>query len=118
VGEEGVVLEDQIHRPPVGWGLGEVVALHQDAAALGPFEAGDQAQGGGFAAAGGAQQGEELAGADREAEVVHGGPFAVAGRHTFRRLIAAAAAVEGAAAPRPWFVAGFFSKGGAPLRHF
>ncbi len=72
VGEEGIALEHRINGPAVRWCLGEIPALQPDPARIGLLEAGNQPQGGGLAAAGGAQQGKELARGNREAEVSHG----------------------------------------------
>ena len=60
MGEEGVVLEDGVDIPLVGGEGGDVPALQDDAAGIGGFQAGDDAEGGGFAAAAGAQEGDKL----------------------------------------------------------
>ena len=80
MGKESVVLEHQIHRAPVRRRIGEVQTLQQDAPLIRPLEAGDQPQSGAFAAAGGAEQGEEFAGAHPQIEAFHGriGPIAAA----------------------------------------
>jgi hypothetical protein len=73
VGEEGVVLKDGADAAFEGPESGEGAAVEEDVAARGDFEAGDEAEGGGLAATGGAEEGEELAFADGEREVVDGG---------------------------------------------
>ena len=60
VGEQGVVLKHRVHVPLVGLGVGHVLALQQHPALVGVLQPGDDAQGGGFAAARGAQQRDEL----------------------------------------------------------
>ena len=72
VGEEGVALEDGGDVALVGGEAVEAGAVEEDVAGGGVFEAGDQAEGGGFAAAGGAEQGEELARRYGEGERVEG----------------------------------------------
>ena len=76
VREQGVGLEDGVDRAPVGRGGGQVLAVEQDLAAGGGLEAGDEAQGGGLAAAGRAEDREELAGADLEVDAVDRGEVA------------------------------------------
>lgn len=72
VREQGVVLEDEAHAAPFGGAKGwSRCAPDEDVAAVGLFEARDEAQGGGLAAAGGAEQGQEFPGADAEVQVVH-----------------------------------------------
>ena len=70
MGEEGVALEHRVDRPLVGRQVGQVLAVQPDLALVGVLEAGDQAQQGGLAAAGGAQQGEELVLADVDRNIV------------------------------------------------
>jgi hypothetical protein len=75
VTEEGVVLEDEADAALAGRGVGDVLAVEVDAAAavgIGVFEAGHDAQEGGFAATGGAEEGDEGAGGDLEFEVFEG----------------------------------------------
>ena len=72
VTEEGVVLEDEADFSLAHVLAGYVLAVEQDLAAVGVFQPGDDAQQGGFAAAGGAQQGDELAGGHFEADVLQG----------------------------------------------
>ena len=70
--EQGVLLEDHVHRPPVGGHGGDVGAGDADSTRVRLFEAGDHPQQGRFAAAAGAEQGEELAAADRQGHAVDG----------------------------------------------
>ena len=60
VGEQGVVLEHGVHVPLVGLLALHPLPLHLDDAGGGILKPGDHPQGGGLAAAGGPQQGEEL----------------------------------------------------------
>jgi hypothetical protein len=50
MGEEGVVLEDGVHRAVERRNLIHTLAADQDLAGIRPLEAGDHAQGGGFPA--------------------------------------------------------------------
>ena len=59
-------------RPVVGRELGDVLAPEQDASGAGLLEAGQHAQQGRFAAAGGAEQAEEVAAPKFEADRVDG----------------------------------------------
>ena len=56
----------------MGRHAGHVLAVDQDAAAIGRLEAGQQAQQGGLAAARAAQQREKLAALDLEIDACHG----------------------------------------------
>ena len=67
VREQRVALEDRAHGPRFGRPVGQVFAVQEDAAAVGKVEAGDHPQQRGLAAAGRAQQREELAGLDGQA---------------------------------------------------
>ena len=60
MGEKGVALEHEAEVALVQRHVGDVPAVEEDAALVGLREAGDQAEGGGFSAAGGAQQADEL----------------------------------------------------------
>lgn len=73
VGEEGVVLEDGIDWAQVGWGLGNGFGIELDITGVGLFEAGEDAEQGGFAAAGRAEQGEVFTGTNGEAEAAENG---------------------------------------------
>ncbi len=57
VGKEGIALEDLVDVAFVGWEGGDVVVVEEDLAGGGVFEAGDEAEEGCFAAAGGAEEG-------------------------------------------------------------
>ena len=72
VAEQGVVLEDEADFAFAHVFGGNVLAVEQNPAAVGVFEAGDDAQQGGFATAGGAEQGGEAAGGGGEGDVVQG----------------------------------------------
>ena len=72
VREERVLLEDHVHRAPVGDDVGHVLALQQDPTLVGHLEAGDHSQRRRLAAPARAEQREELAFADRERDVAHG----------------------------------------------
>ncbi len=74
VGKERVVLEDHRHLALVGPLLVHRLAQQPNltAVVVRLLEAGQQPEGGGLAAAGGAQQGKELAPVDVERDVVHG----------------------------------------------
>jgi hypothetical protein len=78
VGEQRIGLEDGVDRSPMRRGIGHVAAIDSDLTTVGTFEAGDQPQGGGFSAAGGTEQGEELATFDAEIDVVDSGMLAEA----------------------------------------
>ena len=75
VGPQGVGLEHQVQPPLAGLGVvGQVRVDHLHAvdghhAALGLLQTGDHAQGGGLAAAGGTQQGHEVAVLDDQIDV-------------------------------------------------
>ena len=70
VGKEGVFLEDHAHTAAFGGDMQaagcDAFAANLDGAAVERFEAGDQAQKGGLAAAAGAEQGEQLAFGQRQ----------------------------------------------------
>ena len=72
VGEEGVALEDGVDLALVGGQFGDVPAVQEDPAGVGPLEAGGDPQHGRLAAAARAEEGEELALLDLEADVVDG----------------------------------------------
>ena len=76
VREEGVVLEDGVDVPPVRRQPGHVLAVQLDQAGRRLLEAADHAQRRGLAAAGRPQEGEELAVAHLEVDVVDGGDVA------------------------------------------
>jgi hypothetical protein len=76
VRDEGVVLEDEVDGATVGGEGGDVLVFDDDVAGVAVLEAGDHAEEGGLAAAAGAQEGEELAAADVERDVVGGGDVA------------------------------------------
>ena len=73
VGEQGVRLEDRVHRAAMRRDVHEVAAVEQDVAVGRLFEAGDQPQGGGLAATRRTEQREELAGLDAQVDTVHRG---------------------------------------------
>ena len=70
VREQAVGLKHHAHVAPVRRHVGDVVAVEQDPAGVEPLQAGKRAQGRGLAAARGAEQGDELAGADLERQAV------------------------------------------------
>ena len=70
---ERVVLEHHRHVPVLGGQVGDVLVVDEDAPVIDLFEAREHAQGGGFAASGGANQNQELAVGDVEVQGVHGG---------------------------------------------
>ena len=76
VREEGVGLEDDADVALLDGGFGDVFAVDVDLAAGRAFETGDEAEDGGFAAAGGAKQGGHGAAFDGEVEVVDDDGFA------------------------------------------
>jgi hypothetical protein len=78
VGEESVALENSGNVALIGWEVGYVLAFQQDGAGGGDFKACDHAERGGFAAAGGANQGVEFAGGETQVDVVYG---AVCGKY-------------------------------------
>ena len=61
MGEESVALEDCGNGAVIGTETVEATAIEDDFAAVGFGEAGDHAEDGGFAAAGGAEEGIETA---------------------------------------------------------
>jgi len=75
--EQGVVLEDEADVALLDGDAVDLEAADEDAAAGGSFQAGDEAQDGGFAAAAGAEQGEQLALGDREVDVLNRSHLAV-----------------------------------------
>ena len=70
VREERVGLEHQVDRPLVGRQVGDVGTVEQDAAAIGTLESRQHPHQRGLAAAGGAEQREELARVERERHVI------------------------------------------------
>ena len=70
VREDGVVLEYHADVPFMGGQVVDGLVVKADLAAVHRIETGDHAQQGGFAAAGGAQQGEEFPGADGQVDAV------------------------------------------------
>ena len=76
MGEEGVVLEEDAHVPPIGRNAAHILAVHQDGAGKGLGKAGDHPQRGGFSAAAAAKQGDHLALGHRQVHVVNGGKIA------------------------------------------
>lgn len=77
VREEGVGLEDGVHRPLVRRERGDVLVAETDGAGGGFLQAGDHPEGGGLAAAGRAEQGEEGTLGHGQVEGVDGGERAV-----------------------------------------
>ena len=69
---ERVVLEDHRDVAVLGGQVGDVAVADPDVAAVDLFEPGEHPQGGGLAAAGGADQHEELAVTDLDVELVDG----------------------------------------------
>ena len=69
VAVQGVVLENHRHVAILGRGLGDVLAVEQELAAGDILQSRDHAQGGGLAAAGGADQDDQLAVPDVKVEV-------------------------------------------------
>ena len=67
---------DRVHLPPVGWQVGHVLPGQEDAPARRRLETRDHAQGRRLAAAGRAEEGDELAFAHAERHVVDGGEAA------------------------------------------
>ena len=72
VGEEGVILEDGADVAAPGFEVIDDGAIEEDFAGGGLFEASDDAEGGGFAAAGGAKEGIEASAFEVEGEGVDG----------------------------------------------
>jgi hypothetical protein len=70
VGEEGVALEDGADVPLVRFAVVDDLAVEEDVAGVGGFEAGDEAEGGGLATPGGSDEGEKTAFRDREGDPV------------------------------------------------
>ena len=70
-----VVLEHHRDVAVLRRDVGDVAVADEDAARVDLFEAGEHAQRGGLAAAGGADEDEELAVGDLEVELVDGGAF-------------------------------------------
>jgi hypothetical protein len=77
VREQRVVLEHGIDVALVGRRARDVRAVEQHLAAARRVEAGDQPEAGGLARTRWPQHGEELAGLDGEAHIVHGAQVAV-----------------------------------------
>ena len=71
VAVQGVVLEHHGHIAVLGGGLGDVPAIQEQLAARDILQAGHHAQGGGLAAAGRADQDDQLAVLDVHVEVKH-----------------------------------------------
>jgi len=71
--KERVVLKDEADAAVTGRGVGDVLAMKEDAAiaaGVGVFQAGENAQEGGLTAAGGAEEGDEAAGWNLEFKVL------------------------------------------------
>ena len=81
VGKQRVALEHGAHRARLGRAVGEIDPVEEDLARVGQVEAGDHPQQRGLAAAGWAQQGEELARLDGEVDTVDGGEITEPARH-------------------------------------
>jgi hypothetical protein len=81
---ERVVLEHEADAAPLGRDVGDAPFADEDVAARRGEEAGNGAQRGGLAAAGGAEQGHQLAVADDQVEPVQGGDLAVADRQVLQ----------------------------------
>ena len=90
VGPQGVILEQEAHVALVG---GQVdapvrvkdhIAVDADGALRGGLQARDHAQGGGFAAAGGAQQCNEGIAFDIQVQIIHGNELAKALGYVFQ----------------------------------
>ncbi len=77
VGEQRIGLEHHADVALVGLQPRDVLAADDDGAGGRLLEAGDHAQHGGLAAAGRAEEGDELAGADIEVEILHHGRRAI-----------------------------------------
>ena len=75
-GEQGVGLKDDADVPLLNGHMGDVFVLHHHRAGDGLDKAGDGAQGGGFPAAGGPQEGEKLPLLHVDVNVVQGGEVA------------------------------------------
>ncbi len=69
--EQRVILEHGVDRAAVRGIVGDVASVQQDAAAVRTLEAGHQAQGRALAATGRSEQGQELALAQAEIELLH-----------------------------------------------
>ena len=78
VREERIALEHHPHGPALRGAPGEVLAVQQDAAAVGNIEAGDHAQQRRLAATRGPEQGEKLSGFDADTDIVDCGEIAEA----------------------------------------
>ncbi len=76
--KQRVALKHHIDRPPIRRHLREIDAVEQDAAGIRLFEAGDQPQQRGLAAAGRSEQRKELALVDVERKLIDGGEAAEA----------------------------------------
>jgi len=70
--KEGVILEDGIDLAFVGRQRGYILAVQQHSAAIGLFEAGQDAKQRGLSAAAGTQEGKEFPLADGERDIVRG----------------------------------------------
>ena len=73
VREEAVRLEDHSHVTVVRRDVGEVLALHDDLTRRGALEAGHDAKGRRLSAPGRPEQGEELAGLERDVDLLDRG---------------------------------------------
>ena len=78
VREQRIALKDHPEAAAGRLGVGDVLAVEQDAPAADLDEAGDHLQGGGLAAAGGAEQGDEFAALDGQGRTGHRVAVAVA----------------------------------------
>ncbi|MOA15004.1 hypothetical protein D3C78_1351410 [compost metagenome] len=72
VREQGVALEHGVDRAAEGRESLHRLAVEADAAGGGLFESGNEAQQGGLATAGGAEEGEEFVGTDIQRHIVQG----------------------------------------------
>ena len=78
VAEQRVVLEHEADLAVARVRRRRILAVKRDGTAVRPLEPGDDAKQGGLPGAGGAEQGEELAGLHGQAHVVHGDEVAEA----------------------------------------
>jgi hypothetical protein len=78
VRKQRVALEHCMQRPLFGWRVGNVAAVEEDATRIRQFEARDHPEQRSFAAARGAEQGDELARLDGKADVIDGDEIAEA----------------------------------------
>jgi hypothetical protein len=75
VGEKGEVLENRVDLALVGGVTGNVFTVQGDGTGVQGFQARDDAEQGGFAAAGGAQQGKKTIGGNIKVDVLKNGSF-------------------------------------------